>query len=203
MTDVLAFDPTRRTSAQAIVDLVTLGYLNKDQFILDATFGKGRFWTKWEPDLMWANDINPDRDTLYDFDYRDLPWKDGSFDVTVFDPPFKLNGTSGGGGPATCDGDYGVGGEYRTLNAIRKDCLEGFGECVRVTKPGGLILYKTQDQVSGGRKRWLSKEMWAFWCSADLIDELYIVGSRAQPRGRPQVHSRGNVSVLQVYRRTV
>ena len=32
-------------------------------------------------------------------------------------------------------------------------------------------------------------------------DELYIVGYRAQPNGRPQRHVRNNVSVIQVYRR--
>jgi hypothetical protein len=200
MTAILAFDPERRTSARAIADLVTLGYLNRDQAVLDMTYGKGRFWREWRPRFLTTNDINPERHALFSFDFCDMPCWDGLFDVTAFDPPFKLNGT-GGRGPG--DEAYGVEGRYQSLGFIIDQCEQGFSEAVRVTKPRGLILYKTQNQISGGRSRRLAAWMEGFaeekGCRFE--DELYICGHRAQPNGRPQRHARNNVSVIQVYRK--
>lgn len=201
--EIMAFDPARRTSAQAIADLAALGYLNKDQYILDATYGKGRFWRPpprgWQPGagLIVTNDLDRNTYAAFHQDYRNLPaeWTE-RYDVVVFDPPFKLNGT---GGSHASDEAYGVATPYRAINKRVKEICQGFEECVRVTKPGGQIIYKTQDQVCGGKKRWLSK----IWPSGVvLVDELYIVGCRAQPKGRPQRHARSNVSVLQIYRKT-
>jgi hypothetical protein len=200
MTAILAFDPERRTSARAIADLATLGYLHRDQYALDMTYGKGRFWREFRPHRLITNDINRERRAIYNYDFCDLPSWDDRFDVTAFDPPFKLNGT-GGRGPG--DDAYGVEGGYQSLGFIIDQAEQGFSEAVRVTKRRGLILYKTQNQISGGRSRRLAAWMEGFaeekGCRFE--DELYICGHRAQPNGRPQRHARNNVSVIQVYRK--
>lgn len=190
MAEILAFDPARRTSAQAIADLAALGYLNEDQHTLDATYGKGRFWTKWRPHDLVTNDIDGNRGAQWCRDYRNLPELWGApprFDVVVFDPPFKLNGT---GGSHPSDEAYGVATPYISMAELFNGIRQGLDECTRVVKRGGLILYKCQDQVSGGKRRWTTKrtgwETPAFDLPhiVDLVDELYIVGYRKQPGDR-------------------
>lgn len=202
--EILAFDPERRNSAQAIADLAALGYLNKDQHTLDATYGQGRFWRKWRPWDLITNDRDIGRSVHWHFNYRAFPELWGApprFDVVVFDPPFKLNGT--GGSHAIAEA-YGVDDPYRSLDDIVDDCWAGMDECVRVTRPRGLIIYKTQQQVSGARVRPLAHQM-CVHATEDLglrlEDELYIVGYRKQPEGKPQRHARSNCSAIQVYRK--
>jgi len=214
MSDVLAFDPARRTSAQAILDLVTLGYLDDDQLTLDATYGLGRFWAKWRPVHLWTNDINPERETDFHIDYRSLPrgesftcrgvslpgadWTD-LYDVTVFDPPFKLGGTSA----HASDNAYGVDDDWAGTTGRMAGIHAGIRECIRVTKPGGLFLMKCQDQVSGGHVRWQSREFTdcAEQLGCRLIDMIFIVGGIPQPAGRRQVHARRGYSSLLIMRK--
>ncbi len=37
------------TNAHMIVDAARLGYLRKDWWTLDPTYGLGNFWTLWQP----------------------------------------------------------------------------------------------------------------------------------------------------------
>jgi hypothetical protein len=202
MTDeVFAFDPKRVNNAQAILDAAKLGYLRETDFILDATYGKGRFWKLWRPNRVLANDLyerSPEIDTHED--YRALSSRPGVYGVTVFDPPYKLNGT---GGSHPSDEGYGVATPYQNIDDMITGIALGFAECVRVTKTGGYILNKTQAQVVSGRKRWLDLEtaVWARDLDCRLVDQLYVYGYRRQPEGRRQVHARSNVSVLQIYRK--
>lgn len=183
MNPILAVDPARRQTWQAIEDLRALGYLHDGQDIFDATYGpKGGFWTHWAPPTLYRNDLDRDVDVERHEDYRNLSWHDDAFDVVVFDPPFKLNGT---GGSHDSDASYGVDKPWSGLQAVLDDYRDGLIECVRVTKPGGLLLYKTQDQVALQRKHWLSKLSWV-WLGdmATLIDEIFLYGYRAQPANR-------------------
>ena len=55
---------------------------------LDATYGLGRFWTKYRPAQLIGVDINPEKsDGLWGpMDFRNLNLQDQAFDVVVFDP---------------------------------------------------------------------------------------------------------------------
>lgn len=179
------FDPKRRTNAQAIVDCVSLGYLNADQKIIDLTVGTKRgFWKRWEPVKLWTNDLDPDAPAILRVDYADTRLGDGEFDVTVFDPPYKLNGT---GGSHESDKRFGVARPYRSLDDIVEDHKAGLREAVRITKPGGLVLYKTKNQVTCTRYTKLSTiaetEMWLEH-DCVLVDELYVNAYIEQPKNR-------------------
>lgn len=181
------------TNAELIADVAEVGYLRKDWLTLDVTYGRGKFWTKFCPDELVTHDLATDG-----VDFRDLPHLADAFDVTVMDPPYKLNGT-----PALGDMDdrYGTGKAHdwrEKMQMIR----EGIAECIRVTWPSGYFLLKCQDQVCSGAVRWQTHDFAELAGSrgAELVDGFIHLGAgRPQPAGRRQVHARRNYSTLLVF----
>ena len=166
--------------------------------VLDATYGRGRFWTQVQPNMLVSNDLNPDLDVDHHYDFRSLPWREGEFPVVVFDPPYKLNGT-----PSLGDFDdrYGIGESVRWQDRM-KLISDGAVECGRVASER--LLVKCQDQVVSGKVRWQSLmvigDLWA--AGWELVDRFDMLGGgRPQPAGRRQVHAHGRPSSLLVFSR--
>jgi hypothetical protein len=209
--EVLSIDPDRyKTNADIILACAEMGYLLEP--VLDMTYGKGRFWKKYRPTTLYTNDNNRLLGAEYAHDFRFLPrnWA-GAFKATVFDPPYKLDGTPGQGGPAEANPLYGVGAdmrEYESVDAVDQLYHDGLAEAFRVTGRQGFIIVKVMDQVSGMRTRWES------WSVANLMRELgcryvttfFLLGSRKQPSGteekpRTQRNPRNNYSQMMVFRK--
>ena len=186
------------TNAQLIAQCAQLGHLTADMTTLDATYGLGRFWTVWRPDRLYGCDLDPTRARNAIADFTRLPFPDGTFDAVVFDPPYKLNGSSHGRGPASCDADYGVGGPAVRWQDRMQLCRDGIAECARVLRPGGTLLVKCQDQVVSGQVRWQTHDFAAHAAAhgCRLVDQLHLRSYRPQPAGRRQVHARRNYSTL-------
>lgn len=74
-------------------------------------------------------DVNPDLQC----DFTNLPFKDNSFQVVVFDPPHLIgNGKSGW-----------LAKKYGKLDqSWREDICNGFLECFRVLNSGGTLIFK-------------------------------------------------------------
>ena len=199
MQPVMAIVEGRR-NADLIEACKRLGYLSPSMSICDPTYGLGRFWTDWNPPALIASDLLPERSPGgKSIDFTCMPYGDESFDAVVFDPPYKLNGT---GGSHPSDAAYGVAD---TMSATDRHHLiyAGISECARVLKPEGFLLVKCQDQVSGGKVRWqtreFSEQMEDSGCA--LIDMLHLPSYRPQPVGRRQIHARRNYSTLLVGRK--
>lgn len=192
---------TRRTNAALIEDLHTLGWLRDDDLTLDPTYGKGRWWTKWQPTILIKGDAVPQADDVQECNFLKLPFLGQSFDVVAFDAPYKLNGRPSQGGPANLDAAYGVGGEEVVRWQDRYDiCLWGIDECARVTRR--ILLVKCMDQVCSGEVRW---QTFDFKERAErhgfrLVDSLLVEGYRQQP-GKTQVHARRDYSTMLVLQR--
>lgn len=199
---VYAYQPWR-SNAHLIRDgVVPLGYLRKEWEVLDPTHGtEGGFWTLWRPDHLEAHDIK-----TTGVDYRNLPreWK-GRFDACTFDPRYKLNGR----GTPEVDARYGAE-EYASVEAVRDSMTDGLISCWYVTKPGGFILVKCQDQVSGGKVRWQTDWMTGTASALRMakVDRFDMLRSRPQPPrtrkdGKPSVqqHARRNSSTLLVFQK--
>ncbi len=141
------------TNAHLIADAHALGYFSNSPddpddvgTVLDATYGEGNFWTVWRPEHLTTVDLYKRAAVCADF--RALPFPDRAFDVVVFDPPYKLNGT-----PAMGEMDHRYGTERRTTRGdVLGAIADGARECWRLT--GRWLLVKVMDQVEGGQMRW-------------------------------------------------
>jgi hypothetical protein len=183
-----------KDNATLFAEAVAPLYLPADAWVLDPTYGKGGFWKKYMPPRLVAHDLKFDG-----VDFRWLPEADEAFDVAVFDPPYKLNGTP----DDDVDERYGV--DEKATIAERHSLIEaGIAECVRVLRPNGLLMVKCMDQVSSGRANWQADDVTA-WCGAEglvKIDRFGVLRPRPQPmEGRTQRHAHGQPSFLLVFRK--
>lgn len=190
---------TWATNAELIADVATLGWLAGDLSVLDATYGLGRFWTKYRPPLLTGVDLNARKSPSGEsVDFRHLPFADRSFDVVVFDPPYKLNGT-----PSLEDFDDGYGVDEPSCWQDRMGLIaDGTRECSRVARKH--LLVKCQDQVVSGKMRWQTDVVTAVAYDAGFRKaDRFDLRSKGipQPAGRRQVHARHSASQLLVFTR--
>ena len=187
------------TNGHMIADVAQLGYL--DGRVFDATYGQGAFWKIWRPENLVTNDLHTDADHHYDFRMFPREWQ-SFFDAVVFDPPYKLNGTSRPQDFAT-DNPYGVAGPYVSAKARDALMVDGLIQCSWVTRR--YLLVKCQDQVCSGHMHWQTVMMIdaARTWSMELVDRFDLLGKhRPQPmEGRQQKHAHGRPSTLLVFRK--
>jgi hypothetical protein len=193
------------TNGHLIADVARLGYLRAEWLTLDPTYGKGRWWTVWQPAVLVASDLYtiPLSGGL-GVDFRDLSHDDSTFDAVAFDSPYKLNGTP----TAEVDGQYGVD-VVRSWRERHELIRDGLAECARVLRSKGVLLLKCQDQVCSGAVRWQTDEFTTHAERLGLrkVDRLdFLTSSRPQPPrsradGQPSVqqHARRNYSTLLVF----
>lgn len=193
--EILAID--KRTNAQLMAQCMALGYL--DGIVCDSTYGLGAFWRDVQPTTLLAFDNDPGCNVTV-ADARMLPLADKSVDSVVFDPPYKLNGTSTGLGASAADHRYGVAGEYQTAHTRHSLLIDGTIEAIRVARR--YVLVKCADQISSGKYNPQTFMVWqcATTHDAKLVDLMHVVGMRAQPGGTRQLHSRRNYSSLLIFR---
>jgi hypothetical protein len=190
------------SNAELIADVHRLGYVNDNDLVLDATWGRGIWWKLWCPRRLIRNDLHRDADLHYDF--RRLPpeWTDW-FDAAAFDPPYvSVGGRTTTGIPDLHD-RYGLTDAPTSPAGVQADIDAGLVEMYRVVKPGGVVLAKCQDYISSGKMQpgthWTLTTALALGFA--LVDRLEHIGAaRAQPGGRRQAHARRNLSTLFVLR---
>lgn len=191
VTDILA---TRSwtTNGDLIKDVAVLGYL--DGTVLDATYGEGKFWTKFKSPQLFTNDLYKPAD--YSDDYTNLHFLDNTFDTVVFDPDYKMTGT-----PSSPAMDYAYGTDKPMRYQDRLANIEkGAAECFRVCKRFTLV--KCMDQVVSGNVVWQTDMITRTIenLGGRKVDRFDMVTSgRPQPEGRRQVHARRNTSTLLVF----
>ena len=118
--------------------------------ILDACCGSRMFWFDREnPNVIFA-DNREIKTTLCDgrrllikpdikMDFRDMPYKDNSFKVVVFDPPHLIHAGTG----SWLAKKYGI-----LPNDWKTYLKAGFDECMRVLEPDGVLVFKwNEDQI--------------------------------------------------------
>ena len=115
--------------------------------ILDACCGSRMFWfDKAEPHTTYIDrreeqfeihgkKINVKPDVVADF--RDMPFDDETFNLVVFDPPHLKHV----GQNSIMKAQYG----QLDKDNWKEDISNGFGECMRVLKVGGTLVFKWSD----------------------------------------------------------
>lgn len=207
------------TNADMIVDCVALGYIKPDDRVIDLTFGRGKWWTKYDhtqlgPFTAVFQALTEDMDgaitdygttTSYHGDFRSLPaeWAE-RFDVVTFDPPYiAMGGRDTSNLPDFMD-RYGLEEAAVTPAALHEHNVEGLAEAFRVCKPGGFVMTKCAPYISSGRLQ--LGDHWMLEAGIELgfkvHDRLIHVGHvRPQPGGRTVKHARNNYSVLWVFQK--
>jgi hypothetical protein len=195
MTSILAIDPKVYKDNASLIryGVVPMGYLNGR--ILDLTYGDGGFWKKWRSVMLSTNDLDETKWVDRHEDFCNTSWPDKTFDSVVFDPPYKLQGT-----PASPEMDrrYGTR-EYTSVQKIEELHFLGCKEAVRLSRK--YVLVKTMDQVAGGKVHWLTDLVTndMRYLRASKVTRFFLVGHRAQPKGRGQEHPINNYSSLLVF----
>lgn len=213
---------SRTSNASLIADaVVPLGYIKPTDRVIDVTYGRGLWWKKYRhPDELFIGCVEtapmmgevPETDW---FNLRVLPdYKDmrvasndyqEQFDVVCFDPPYiSMGGRDTSRIPDFMD-RFGLQDACATPKLLQLDNMLALRECVRICRPGGLLLVKCANYISSGKFFPGVHLTWEWAMNTyDLtqVDEFTMVGhSRAQPPGRRQVHARQNSSTLFVFQK--
>jgi hypothetical protein len=143
------------TNDQLIATVAGL-YLTDGDVVADVTYSTGRFWKKvnLERFRFLAADLMPHHDQRVPSvaaDFRSLPFRDGSVDAVIFDPPY-LHAPGKGmlstryNGLATTDL-----ASYADIMALYET---GMTEAARVLRTGGQLWVKCKDTLASDRQRW-------------------------------------------------
>lgn len=140
------------TNDQLIADVARL-YLTAGAAVADVTYGQGRFWKKTDtsPYRFLASDLEPARPGVLAADFRSLPYRDGSVDAVVFDPPYIHSPGAGmyasrynGRATTTANSHAGIMAVYQA----------GMTEAARALRDGGQLWVKCKDTIASERQCW-------------------------------------------------
>lgn len=169
---------TATTNAELMVYCRDLGYLDAAKSTLDATWGLGRFWTLWKPDLLIGNDLVAAKAHNLRSSFTALPFRDRSIPNVVFDPPYKMGGQAG-----SHPSDEGYGVAVQATPAERLGLIgEGCVETMRVASER--VFVKSQDQVVSGDVAWQTDLITSLFTGAGWLkeDALFLRNKIGQPK---------------------
>jgi hypothetical protein len=199
------------TNGPLIAAAATL-WIGDHDVVVDATYGRGQFWTKCRPAHLVGHDLITDG-----VDFRHLPEADATVDVVVFDPPYISPGgrdSSTLDAPGRPNGDFNAryGLHYTPKSPAELSALiaEGIREANRVLKPKGRLMVKCMDYVSSGGLYLGRHHVVATALALGMrqVDEfVHHSGTGPQPTENPdgtprrQIHSRRAHSFLCVFQK--
>lgn len=176
-------------------------YLKPHDKIADVTYGKGVFWNKICLDDydLFPSDLLTCPDSAYDF--RKLPYDDGSFDCVVFDPPYCHN-----------PGRMLVNASYKnaetTKGMYHKDIIQlyhdGMQEAHRILREEGFLWVKCKDEVESSYQRWSHIEIYDHAINLGYFaKDLFVMTQTGKPtiQHKKQYHARKNHSYLFVFKK--
>lgn len=192
------------TNGDMIADMHKLGYL-EDMLTLDATYGKGNWWTKWRPTLLETNDISPDIDTDYSFDFRSPPhgmW----WSQICYDPPYVRLGSTDNSRVKDFSLSYGLTIGKQSAEDVQHVINDGLTALTGCLGKVGRILVKCQDYIAGSSRVWpgvYHTMAHAVNLPLKFVDRfIHVRAPGVQPKGLVQRRARANCSELLVYRKT-
>lgn len=123
-----------------------------DGIEVDTTYSKGVFYKKSAvPQPKYKFDKYPQTEDTIQLEDK-LPFDDNTIGSIMFDPPFVIS--KGPSMTAGIDGQNIISKRFSSYESpveLFKSYEEHLTEYYRVLKPGGVLIFKTQDTVSGGK----------------------------------------------------
>lgn len=119
---------------------------------LDPTYSKGNFYKGRIPQPKYKFDLYPRTDDTVVADAKALPLPSESINTIMFDPPFLA--TRGKSLLLKDESNKMVKrfGLYPTEKELFQFYVEALAEFYRILKPSGVLIFKCQDKISGGKQ---------------------------------------------------
>jgi hypothetical protein len=200
----LVFSAMQGTNNDIFPSVAAL-YIPKGGVVADITYGKGVFWKNIDKHLYKLKKTDISTGT----DCRALPYKDGTIDSVVFDPPYMHTpGGSAHVGHQNYEQYYrnngagsNTGKKYH--EAVLELYFETASEAWRVLRDGGTFIVKCQDEVCANRQRLTHVEIINHYQTLGFcVEDMFVLMSRNKPgmsRVVKQVHARKNHSYFIVF----
>lgn len=175
--------------------------------VADTTYGQGVFWRNVPKDSYKLVKSDLKRGV----DARKLPYKDGSLDCVVFDPPYMH--TPGGTahyGHQNFEAYYQNNGTENDTNkkyheAVLDLYYKASHEAHRVLKAKGVYIVKCQDEVCANKQRLTHIEITNYFTQHGfIVEDLFVLLRKNKPgvsRVLIQKHARKNHSYFMVFRK--
>ena len=198
--------------ARVFADILRL-HVPHGSKIADVTYGKGAFWKEVDPTryTLLGSDLKTG------VDCRKLPYKTGSIDSVVLDPPYmegffrqSVDQLAGCGSHASFREHYASsatttsGPRYHA--AVLSLYIEAATEACRVLRNGGVLIVKCQDEVSANRQHLTHVEIINEYAAIGFhAKDLFVLVRTNRPgvsRMKKQIHARKNHSYFLVFVKT-
>jgi hypothetical protein len=154
--DKVILTSNRGNNSDLLASVFSL-YAPKGAVIADLTYGKGSFWKQIDKNDYTAlvSDIKQGFNVDVRIDFRSLPYRDGSIDVVILDPPYLSGGNTVVG---HINKQYSCDRRTSHQGIIRRYAA-GIVESARVLKKNGKFFVKCQDETVSGKQHFSHIEL--------------------------------------------
>lgn len=203
-----------------IADIMHL-YNNDEGFELDPTYSKGNFYGDFSginsfgerenytiPQPKYKLDVYPLSDDVQKLEIMGkFPLEDKSIGSVCVDLPFVIScGPSMGNGNKNSNMTSNRFSAFYPVSNLVETYYHFLKESYRVLKDDGILVWKCQRTVTGGKTLNTPEMSWLFAESLgfDTVDEFYLEGKSRLISGKVknQEHSRSYVSVFYVFKKS-
>ena len=196
----ISFDETE------IIQSILKLHCNNQPIELDPTYSIGNFYKSGvigQPSLKF--DINPQRPDVQQANAEKLPLENKSISVIMFDPPFL----STKGKSLTAEDESNTitkrFGYYPDEPSLHEFYTKALKEIYRILKDDGILIFKCQDKVSGGKQYF--SHCFVYDRARELgfyVKDLFILLAKSRMIGgnhQRQFHSRKYHSYFWVFQK--
>jgi hypothetical protein len=215
-------------SNDLVFPLILSLYVPDDAKVADVTYGKGIFWKNvdWSKYSLFASDLKREglpEESAAIIDSRQLPYREGSLDAIVFDPPYMHTGGTTHNGHQNFEEYYANNTEQASMptgqdlevtatqepkyhEAVLDLYFRSSKEGWRVLKEGGVLIVKCADEVCTNTQRLTHVEIINELRGYGFVAEDLFVVIRTNKPGvsrlkNKQFHARKNHSYFLVFRK--
>ncbi len=171
---------------------------------LDPTYSIGNFYKNGIREPEYKFDIEPQVEGVLQSDVRHLPLSDNSVSTIIFDPPFVMGGQNyekAEEGSCIIAKRFSSFSSWRELQELYFGSLKEF---YRILKPKGIVIFKCQDSVSGGKQHFSHVEVMNYAVQLGYYpkDLFILLAKHRLTDGRVQQHARKFHSYFWVFEKS-